>query len=63
MILFANGTAEDKPMELIVYASVDEANTQKILDAFTASTGIKASSVHLSSGPALARLEAEKGAP
>ncbi|QQO11045.1 ABC transporter substrate-binding protein [Breznakiella homolactica] len=49
--------------ELVVYASVDEENTQKILEAFTADTGIKVQSVHLSSGPALARIQAEAGRP
>jgi len=61
--LFAEGQAEEKPDKVVVYASVDEANAKKILDAFTADTGITASFVHLSSGPALARITAEKNNP
>ncbi len=49
--------------KLVIYSSVDEGNTKKILDAFTEDTGIKVSFVHLSSGPALARIEAEKNRP
>ncbi|NLJ45676.1 MAG: ABC transporter substrate-binding protein [Treponema sp.] len=48
---------------VIVYSSVDEANAKKLLDAFTADTGITAQFVHLSSGPALARLKAEAANP
>ena len=55
--------AEAKPDKVVVYASVDEANAKKILDAFTSDTGITASFVHLSSGPALARITAEKNNP
>jgi iron(III) transport system substrate-binding protein len=56
--------AEDKtPDTVVVYSSVDEANTKKILDAFTADTGITVNFVHLSSGPALARITAEKENP
>ncbi|HOO76141.1 MAG TPA: ABC transporter substrate-binding protein [Tepiditoga sp.] len=49
--------------ELIVYTSVDEANARKILTKFTEDTGIKVKYIFLSSGPALARLEAEKNNP
>lgn len=49
--------------ELIIYASVDEENAQKLIDAFTADTGIKVQTVHLSSGPALTRIQAEAGRP
>lgn len=49
--------------ELIVYSSVDEANARKILNVFSRDTGIKVKFVFLSSGPALARLEAEKANP
>ena len=45
--------------EVVVYSSVDEANAKKILDAFTADTGIKVNFVFLSTGPALTRIEAE----
>lgn len=48
---------------LMVYSSVDEENARAILEAFTKSTGIQVQFVHLSSGPALARLEAEKDNP
>ncbi|MBM7560214.1 ABC transporter substrate-binding protein [Marinitoga litoralis] len=49
--------------ELIIYSSVDEANARKILNAFSKETGIQVKYIFLSSGPALARLEAEKGNP
>ena len=63
--LAAQGSKEDgaAAKELIVYASVDEANAVKILDAFTAESGIKTSFVQLSSGPALTRIQAESGRP
>lgn len=57
------GESQNKEMKLVIYASVDEANAKKILDAFTADTGIKVEFVHLSSGPALARIEAESNNP
>jgi iron(III) transport system substrate-binding protein len=60
---FAEGAKEQTPKTVVVYASVDEANAKKILDTFTADTGIKASFVFLSSGPALARIQAESGRP
>ena len=65
MPVFAAGNKDGKgaSKELVIYASVDEENTQKILEAFTADTGIKVQSVHLSSGPALARIQAEAGRP
>ena len=49
--------------ELVIYSSVDEANARKILSAFSAETGIKLNFVFLSSGPAMARIEAEKNNP
>src|SRR5512136_2161522 len=48
---------------LVVYTSVDEENAKKILDAFTKETGVKVSLTFLSSGPAVARIEAEKNNP
>ncbi len=48
---------------LVVYSSVDEENSQKLLDAFTAQTGIPVEMVFLSSGPALSRIEAESNNP
>ncbi len=62
--LFSAAAEEDAaPTEVVVYASVDEANAKKILDAFTADTGIKVAFVHLSSGPAFSRIQAESGNP
>ena len=48
---------------LVVYSSVDEANARKILNAFVEQTGIAVDFVFLSSGPALARIEAEANNP
>jgi len=48
---------------ITVYSSVDEENAKKILDAFSKSTGIPYKMVFLSSGPAIARIEAEKDNP
>lgn len=61
--IYAQGVEEAGPTELIAYSSVDEENATKLFSAFTADTGIKVSSVHLSTGPALARIQAEKGRP
>jgi iron(III) transport system substrate-binding protein len=55
----AKDTGSAAPREVVVYSSVDEANAKKILDAFSADTGIKVNFVFLSTGPALARIEAE----
>jgi iron(III) transport system substrate-binding protein len=55
--------ADTTPKTVIVYSSVDEGNAKKLLDAFTADTGITAQFVHLSTGPALARLKAESANP
>ena len=66
-VAFAGGAkdagVDDTPKTVVVYASVDEGNAKKILDAFTADTGIQAQFVHLSSGPALARIKAEASNP
>jgi iron(III) transport system substrate-binding protein len=48
---------------LTVYSSVDEENAAKLLDVFSKNTGIQVDMVFLSSGPALSRIEAEKGNP
>lgn len=48
---------------LTVYSSVDEENARAILNEFTKATGINVRFVFLSSGPALARLEAEQNNP
>ena len=62
--LFASAQPETQQAQrVVVYASVDEANAKKILDAFTAETGIRVEFVHLSSGPALARITAEQTHP
>jgi iron(III) transport system substrate-binding protein len=63
--VIAQGSKEDgqAAKELVVYASVDEANAVKILDAFTKDSAIKTSFVQLSSGPALTRIQAESGRP
>lgn len=49
--------------EVVVYSSVDEENAKKLLDAFTKATGVQVRFTFLSSGPAVARLEAERGNP
>jgi len=48
---------------LVVYSSVDEENAKKLLDAFTKDAGVKVRFTFLSSGPAVARIEAEKNNP
>jgi iron(III) transport system substrate-binding protein len=48
---------------VVVYSSVDEENAKKLLDAFSKATGVKVRFTFLSSGPAVARIEAEKGNP
>lgn len=48
---------------LVVYSSVDEENAKNLLDAFTKATGVKVRFTFLSSGPAVARIEAEKNNP
>jgi len=58
LVFFASAFAN-----LVVYSSVDEANATKILNAFVEDTGIEVDFVFLSSGPALARIEAESSNP
>ena len=48
---------------LVVYSSVDEENSTKLLNAFSEATGINVDMVFLSSGPALSRIEAEINRP
>jgi len=48
---------------LVVYSSVDEENAKKLLDAFSKATGVRVRFTFLSSGPAVARIEAEKNNP
>lgn len=61
--VFALNIAAVAADKVIIYASVDEGNAKKILDAFSAQTGIAAEFVHLSSGPAMARITAEANNP
>ncbi len=48
---------------VFIYASVDEEVAQQLVAAFEAETGIKVNFVRLSTGEAVARLEAEKANP
>ena len=59
IVLLSTASAQD----LVVYSSVDEENSRKLLDSFTADTGIQVQMVFLSSGPALSRIEAESNRP
>ena len=63
LCVFALNIAAVAADKVVIYASVDEGNAKKILDAFSAQTGIKAEFVHLSSGPAMARITAEANNP
>jgi iron(III) transport system substrate-binding protein len=60
--LVVSGAAQAQD-SLVVYSSVDEENAKKLLDAFTKATGVKVRFTFLSSGPAVARIEAEKNNP
>ena len=60
---FAGGGRDRAAGELVVYSSVDEANAMRILNAFTADTGIRVNFVFLSTGPAMARIQAERHNP
>lgn len=62
-VLLIGASVSAAKMPVTVYASVDEENARKILSAFTQATGIPVNFVFLSSGPALARLEAEANNP
>src|SRR5690606_27906099 len=63
LVCVAAVLAAASAQDLVVYTSVDEENARKLLDAFTADTGIRVQMVFLSSGPALSRIEAEKARP
>jgi iron(III) transport system substrate-binding protein len=63
LCVFALNIAAVAADKVVIYASVDEGNAKKILDAFSAQTGITAEFVHLSSGPAMARITAEANNP
>lgn len=62
-LLLPAAAARAQAPSLTVYSSVDEENARKILGAFSRATGIEARITFLSTGPALARMEAEKGNP
>ncbi len=62
-LLLPASAARAQAPSLTVYSSVDEENARKILGAFSRATGIEARITFLSTGPALARLEAERGNP
>ena len=57
------GGAAHAKDSLVVYSSVDEENAKKLLDDFTKATGVKVRFTFLSSGPAVARIEAERTTP
>ena len=59
----AGQTEKKQPDKVIVYSSVDQNNTKKLLDAFTADTGVSARFMHLSSGDAFTRIDSEKKNP
>jgi iron(III) transport system substrate-binding protein len=65
LALVVLGSAGPAPAQdtLVVYSSVDEENAKKLLDTFSKATGIKVRFTFLSSGPAVARIEAEKNNP
>ncbi len=64
LLAFAAIPAFAKPgQSVVVYSSVDEVNAKKILDAFSAETGITVQFVQLSSGPAYTRIKAESSNP
>ncbi|HWR12956.1 MAG TPA: ABC transporter substrate-binding protein [Rectinemataceae bacterium] len=64
MLFYALIPAVAKPGQtIVIYSSVDEVNAKKILDSFTADTGINVQFVQLSSGPAYARIKAESSNP
>ncbi|RLC35930.1 MAG: ABC transporter substrate-binding protein [Candidatus Nealsonbacteria bacterium] len=63
LCVFALNIAAVAADKVVIYASVDEGNAKKILDAFSAQTGITTEFVHLSSGPAMARITAEANNP
>jgi iron(III) transport system substrate-binding protein len=60
LLVAGSAPAQDS---LVVYSSVDEENAKKLLDAFTKATAVKVRFTFLSSGPAVARIEAEKNNP
>ena len=64
LMVFAAIPAFAKPGQtVVVYSSVDEVSAKKILDSFTADTGVAVQFVQLSTGPAYARIMAESSNP
>ncbi len=61
-MLFANGSKE-KTQRITAYTTLDEELAQKVFKAFTDETGIQVDWVRLSTGEAVARIEAEKANP
>lgn len=62
-VLVPASAARAQAPSLTVYSSVDEENARKILGAFSKATGVEVRLTFLSTGPALARLEAERNNP
>lgn len=62
-LLVPASAARAQAPSLVVYSSVDEENARKILGTFSRATGIEVRMTFLSTGPALARLEAERNNP
>jgi len=63
LIMMGLGVTAVAAEKLVIYASVDEGNAKKILDAFSSQSGIEVEFVHLSSGPAMTRITAEANNP
>ncbi|MDR7484819.1 MAG: ABC transporter substrate-binding protein [Armatimonadota bacterium] len=63
IFLLLSGAAHAQAPTLTVYSSVDEENARKLLGAFSRATGIEVRMTFLSTGPALARMEAERHNP
>jgi iron(III) transport system substrate-binding protein len=63
VLLMPAAVARAQAPSLTVYSSVDEENSRKILAAFSRATGIETRITFLSTGPALARMEAERANP
>ena len=61
-MLFANG-GQESAQRITAYTTLDEELAQKVFKAFTEETGIQVDWVRLSTGEAVARIEAEKENP
>ncbi len=60
--VFANGS-DEKPKTITAYTTLDEELARKVFNAFSDETGIQVDWVRLSTGEAVARLEAERENP